>query len=499
MAAQVFEFFPCPDDPLFPYQYRMTQQYMSYEEACSDYNMLSAHMQGQGVWFHLEERTIGYRFRYEESYQADEYIEREVIWGPDGSSSQVPPQYQRIRRINAYFIYCDQNVGRVVLRQRRCPACKTLMPFARKEQKLCDRCLYKHSYGYDAYQYRYRRYQGEGPSWGVELELKQNHTHGAMADSEGKRYQALLERLIKAGYLRTSDSTVDDEMVSPIYCLPFVPGNLRALFNDASEFTRSSHVGSHLNVSFPYMQYLNNAIFEVIAPLQDHLATHRRQTIQVWGRYFGEYRNFPTHGGHGSWLAVKGDRLEFRLAKLTGYQQYASLTKWLIKALARTSEQVLLAQRESRPTGPLGDTLLEDYIKTFGTSRSDATISMARYGDQSRDDEDENDDDDDDYRRDEDDDDDDDDNYRRDEDDDNYEPVVDDYTRTWRARSDGTPYYGMAEYLEFPPQVAEPVRAAPTQLDGIAYGPDDEQNVNYARMYPMLGWHYCGMCNRWHT
>jgi hypothetical protein len=486
MTAQVFEFLPCPDDQLFPYQYRMTQQYMSYEEACNDYNMLSAHMQGQGIWFHLEERTIGYRFRYEQTYAGNDYVEREVVYGPDGSLTYVPPQYQRIRRINAYFIYCDHNVGRVVLRQRRCPACKTLMPFARKEQKLCDRCLYKHNYGYDAYQYRYRRYQGEGPSWGVELELKRNHHTGVMACMEEKRYLTLLERLIKAGYLRTSDSTVDDEMVSPIYCLPYVPGNLRGLFNDASEFTRSSHVGSHLNVSFPYMRYLNDAIFEVIAPLQDYLATHRKQTIQVWGRYFGEYRQFPTHGGHGSWLAVKGDRLEFRLAKLTGYQQYASLTKWLIKALAGTSEQVLIAERESRPLGPIGDTLLENYIRTFGTGRADATTGMARYGDPSSDNDNDDDDDDDDEN-----------DYRRDDDDDD-DDEHDDYQRRWRTRIDGSPYYGMAEYLQFPPQAAEAVPPPPSQLTGIRYGPDDEQHRNYALMYPQQGWHYCAQCGNWH-
>lgn len=286
----------------------------------------------------------------------------------------IPSFYEDAREVRHYVVcsYARPDMPEIVkLQIKHCSLCKRPMFASRSVGKICASCMRTRDYDCEDYGTRYNRHKH---AWrhGFELELSDGYRHNEHA------YLNVVERCIKAGFLRTRDATVSDEMKSPIYRTQVLPRGLFKLLTLASDFTQADNVGTHINISgFSRLDWMSRYAGALFGPLERYLAWHEDSTCRIWGRYFGEYCKFPGLREHRSWLSFHRDRLEFRLPKLGDTEQFYALYNWLLK-VSREIEALIHTTAKSYA---IGDAILSSYLDSFGlrtlSEMRDSTLERA--------------------------------------------------------------------------------------------------------------------------
>jgi len=152
------------------------------------------------------------------------------------------------------------------------------------------------------------------PSFSFELELVYN----GFIDTD----TAL--NLLGLGFIRCSDSSVDDEYKSYIYrdcksfshAVSFIEKKLQA-----------SIASTHLHVGMKHRKRLQNHYSDVFGPLVDEMTSNRRQAIKVWGRSPNHWADFTSIHDRYNWINFRSnfETLEFRLCKFQNAKQYRNL------------------------------------------------------------------------------------------------------------------------------------------------------------------------------
>jgi hypothetical protein len=276
---------------------------------------------------------------------------------------------------------------------RICKKCRALFSFDRADDKdriLCSKCAEQKYYGHKEFEHKNGAFDNGMRTFGFELEMSSR--------DNGPGYQALRDRLIMAGFVRTSDATVTDEMKSPVFGSHHVPGNLKRMLDKASRFTAASNVGTHVHIAFENADRMNrdrdydndecycecdscydgdhcygSSCYDshdsdgmyrsIFNPLEGYLINNKASTQAIWGRYFVSHADYPARDTHTAWVHARGElqTLEWRLAKLRNYTQFNRLVQFLLKA---TSMIDLKLDREYN-RDRVGQDLLQFYTKYF--------------------------------------------------------------------------------------------------------------------------------------
>jgi hypothetical protein len=307
---------------------------------------------------------------YEEAWavaRAWDALDREVLLRPD---------------VEGYVLIMYSNPEMRHFRARVCQKCKARFRQSADEH-LCRACGAQQGYGADSYEERYHPFTTDTVTFGFELELQETG-EGYAANPYGK----LLEDLIKAGFLRTADNTVSDEMKSPIYGCGFLPGNLRKLLDRACKYTQARNVGTHVHIGnlTPFNSFngrylplglLSERAETIWGPLERYLVHHQVSTVRVWGRYFAKHCAFPMTETHNSWVSLRDATIEWRLPKLRTYQQFARIVRYLV----RVGSMLQDALRDSAPYSALdgiGERMLQAYIQTFHLEHDEPSGDIAK-------------------------------------------------------------------------------------------------------------------------
>ena len=259
---------------------------------------------------------------------------------------------------------------------RKCKACGKLINNERESALdkgilLCENCSRMYNHSSDAFTWKYQRVgRMVTSSFGFELELCLREGYTSRNTAKTARYTNLLHRLILAGFLRTGDGTVDDEMKSPIFCTGYVPGNLKKVLSLASEFTQHPNVGTHVHVYYPagISREGRTRLYDCLYLLEEYLTTHNESTQAIWGRSFTYYAHFPMNQAHGSWVQLRDHTIEWRLCKLRSYQQFSKLVKFVVQA----TEKI----KHSQNNAVTAEDILSLYVSTFGLSQETPDTSM---------------------------------------------------------------------------------------------------------------------------
>lgn len=252
---------------------------------------------------------------------------------------------------------------------RKCAKCKNTFRLSGTE-RLCRHCGAQRGYSDKNWEERYSPFCGDTVTFGFELELQDDGNW-----TQENLYDRLREDLIKAGFLRTSDGTVTDEMKSPVYGSGFLPGNLRKLLERASVYTQAKNVGTHVHIGnlvrtdmygcrYLPLGLLTERAETIFGPLERYLVHHQYSTVRIWGRWFGNYRTFPMTDTHPSWVALRDNTIEWRLPKLRDYQQFARLVKWLV-ACGKLLQVALCDVAPYSALDGIGEAILTSYITFF--------------------------------------------------------------------------------------------------------------------------------------
>lgn len=176
--------------------------------------------------------------------------------------------------------------------------------------------------------------------------------------------QALV--LLKHGFVRTYDGTVDDEYKSPIYC------SVRAFRKPLAVLDTLRHLvdercGTHLHVGFQATGVLYAVRQEVFGKLIGYMHGHEAQTIHFWGRTFSPQAgaNLQTEDRH---VCINvGSRyptIEFRLPRFRSADQYLAVVQFCRTATAFLNEEFSLnISRKPLEPSQIGDRVLALYRK----------------------------------------------------------------------------------------------------------------------------------------
>ena len=133
----------------------------------------------------------------------------------------------------------------------------------------------------------------------------------------------------------TDDCTVNEEFKSSINKGLHGVKDMLDGIQEIVDISSGENCGTHANVSLENwdnytMVKIHNYALQIFSPLANYLKEHTADTIEVFGRDFGSYREFSTNSfQHGDWLNIKSKCLEFRLAKFQNTQQYFYLLAML--------------------------------------------------------------------------------------------------------------------------------------------------------------------------
>lgn len=189
------------------------------------------------------------------------------------------------------------------------------------KQLICDRCTKVHDYT-DKNTRRVGR-SSAIPPFSLEFEVAApTYTLRSRLD------RALV--LVKYGFLRTYDGSVDDEYKSPIY------QSLRAFYRPLGILHTLRDLvtvlcGTHLHVTMLHKTRLHAIHEDVFDLLLTHIEQHCSETSEFWGREpnrYAQLRNgtrfscFNTHTIH--------DTLEFRLPRFRSAEQYLSVVRFCL-------------------------------------------------------------------------------------------------------------------------------------------------------------------------
>ncbi len=254
---------------------------------------------------------------------------------------------------------------------RACAKCKEL-PVRRYPVTsiLCEECAVSHDYSSNTYGWikgsgiASKLSKDVGLRFGFELEL----THDYPYDNNG--YESLVERLILAGFLRTRDPTVSDELKSPVIICGYLPSSWDKLLTKACHYTQDSSVGTHVHMSHSgvhnwRLHCRKPSVINAINTLGAYLVDRPTQTEAVWGRSFVYHASYPfQEGDHDSWISNEhSGTIEYRLCRMVNVKQFRALIAYLARVTDMLSNTSLLSADE-----PL---LL--YKRTFGDVPAETT------------------------------------------------------------------------------------------------------------------------------
>src|SRR6266568_2689570 len=238
-----------------------------------------------------------------------------------------------------------------------CKVKKSCFKFPRHYQKTCKACGLKTftdlSLGkycssccrQDSYSYQNDKVKGMStklPSFSFELELTY----------PGDSYNETSLNLLGLGFIRCSDSSVDDEYKSYIYkdCKSFSHA-----VSFIEKKLQDCVVSSHLHVGMKHRKRLQNHYSDVFRPLVDEMYANDRETIEIWGRRTNHWADFSSPNDRYNWVNFKSnfETLEFRLCKFQNAKQYRNLVLFC---------RTLVAKFDSEFGGPHSD----EYYQQLG-------------------------------------------------------------------------------------------------------------------------------------
>lgn len=154
--------------------------------------------------------------------------------------------------------------------------------------------------------------------------------------------------LLRYGFKRTQDGSVEAEYKSPIYCsLRDIHRPLKVMNSLADLVTH--RCGTHIHVECRHKELLATIQGEVFGPLLTHMLQEAEETTRFWGRYFCSYATpFNRDRYHCISLESAYPTIEFRLARFRDAGQYLRLIKFARAAVAYIDG--VLAMMEQRST-----------------------------------------------------------------------------------------------------------------------------------------------------
>ncbi len=222
---------------------------------------------------------------------------------------------------------------------------------------VCANCERQKSYG-TPNQIAYGQL-GNLPTFSLEFEV------AAPPHDSAQVRRALV--LLQHGFIRTYDSTVDDEYKSPIYCSLkafrkplMVLDSLRDLVNE--------RCGTHLHVGCAQHDTLYSMRQAVFEPLVEYMQAHEQQTTAFWGRFFSPYACTTLANGERHVCFNVGYRhptIEFRLPRFRSAEQYVRLLRFCRETTAFISETLDENVVSAKRLAPeqLGERILARYQK----------------------------------------------------------------------------------------------------------------------------------------
>ena len=133
--------------------------------------------------------------------------------------------------------------------------------------------------------------------------------------SSRSRSHALV--LLKHGYLRTADESVEDEYKSPRYLGLAAFQEVLPVLDSLKDLVDSC-CGTHIHIDCPVQAQVQNHAQALFAPLVTYLSTHPSQTARFWGRSSVEV--VRTH--------TRYDTIEFRLPRFRTAEQYLNVVRF---------------------------------------------------------------------------------------------------------------------------------------------------------------------------
>lgn len=161
-------------------------------------------------------------------------------------------------------------------------------------------------------------------------------TYSVELETMHSEFQARLELLL-AGYIPTSDSTVDVEFKSPIYeglnaikaYLPsiqwMIDENLIVIDNHCGTHF---HVGHHNYINSKYMHYIRRFYHSLFVPLSDAMRENDEKATAIFGRGFGYWSQAINRRcdamEHTNFINVQHEySIEFRRMYFSNAEQYS--------------------------------------------------------------------------------------------------------------------------------------------------------------------------------
>lgn len=242
--------------------------------------------------------------------------------------------YSHINVYESVFVVCNLIESVVTLIPCiSCPVC--LRPvrtgsLSIKGSKVHENCMRRRNYSYD--NYKTIGNSTKLPPFGFELELHHNSSYEVHEDYEG-----VILDLILHGFKRTSDSSVTDEMKSPILRSDKWVLDIGATLNKVAKEYIDDRCGTHIHVSCDreMLSFLRNhrGVFEAISEYMDE---HSDSTEQIWGRFFNHNyaQMYVDPNERTSWINITGNHrtIEYRLPQLQSIKQFQRLI-WFTRML----------------------------------------------------------------------------------------------------------------------------------------------------------------------
>ena len=253
-------------------------------------------------------------------------------------------------------------MGNNTMPKCQCPNCSNLgkysFPVRRRGNNNAYLCEY-HKRSLESYytenENRLGTPKANGMTYSIELETM------------NPNFQARLE-LCLAGFLPTSDGTVDVEFKSPIYeganaIKAFLPSiqwmldnNLMVIDNNCGTHF---HCGHHTYINGFYMEYIRRFYHSLFVPLCDAMMQNREKAASIFGRNFGEW-NEPINTScsamnHTNFINVQHEyTLEFRSMFFKNDTQYSNgidfcrkITEIVIKGFCMKLETMNLSSGQT--------------------------------------------------------------------------------------------------------------------------------------------------------
>lgn len=249
-----------------------------------------------------------------------------------------------------------------------CDVCHTpvRVPDLMGKYKVHRQCA--HSSGYGSGNTRWERparsFKKEPPSFSVEFEM--------YIPGRDDAYNEMLVELIQHRFQRTSDSTVSDEMVSPIYASDrtFLAA-LPVMEKAANAGYVSDRCGTHIHTGitdYP-RDFYQGHYSDFFGELGNYL-DWSNLTEKIWGRCPNEWARSYYHGRY-SWLNFETgfDTIEYRLPRFISATQYRMLVSFCrtftVQLRTLYNDHYRRIPRKDRWSYGEGEVYLLNYYKRF--------------------------------------------------------------------------------------------------------------------------------------